>query len=364
MTNTLFEWDIQYETGVKKIDQQHYKLIEIINSLFKRNLSSNKDSDLNVIINELEHYVVEHFDTEEAMMEEMKIDQRHQMNHRKLHHDFTLEVQNIFTKVLESEETDLEDFAEYLVRWLAYHILSVDKSLSRQLEFIKSDGLSSEEAFEKDQEMYVASAEPLLKALKVLYNTVLEKNKEIEKQNHELEETVKQRTNELQVANDKLSKQVLTDTLTSLPNRRYALKEIEAAFSLNERYGNEFSIIFVDVDKFKSVNDTYGHDIGDEVLIWISKFLTDTTRKTDVVCRLGGDEFLILVKESKYDQALELANKIDDELKKEHDIQRYWQPSLSLGVASIDDNVSNASDLIKAADDKMYVAKQSGGGVK
>jgi hemerythrin len=363
MSQNIFDWEQQYETGLKQVDKQHYNLIETINSLFKLNLGSDSDKIRNKIIEDLKKYVVEHFHTEEEMMLTLGIDDRHVNKHKKLHEEFTAEVITLITKLETSTHMSLNDFGEYLVRWLAYHILSIDKSLARQIKFISEDNLTSEEAFEKDRNMYVASAEPLLKALRVLYDTVLDKNKQIEAYNLELEEIVQERTKELVQANKKLESITLTDTLTDLPNRRYALNEIKSALHLYKRYGNDYSVIFVDVDKFKPVNDTYGHEVGDEVLVWISRFLEDRIRETDVVCRLGGDEFLILLKETKTDSAINVAKKILLSLKEDYEISKYWNPSLSMGVSSIDKNTSNASDLIKSADEKMYEAKQKKVGI-
>ena len=91
-------------------------------------------------------------------------------------------------------------------------------------------------------------------------------------------------------ANEKLEKISVIDELTKLNNRRFFMSELEKKIYNWQRYQEPFSLIYLDADKFKSVNDNYGHDIGDYVLKWISNFLQHNIRKTDIACRLGGDE--------------------------------------------------------------------------
>ena len=100
-----------------------------------------------------------------------------------------------------------------------------------------------------------------------------EKNKKLELQNMELENTVKIRTNELTKANERLEKISVIDELTGLHNRRFFMTEIEHLMYKWERYQEPFSLIYLDADIFKLVNDNFGHDKGDIVLKWISKFL-------------------------------------------------------------------------------------------
>ena len=120
--------------------------------------------------------------------------------------------------------------------------------------------------------MVESNTEPLLKALKALYNLVSEKNKELEQKNKELEEKVINRTKELTDANTKLEKLSLVDELTGLYNRRFVIMEIEKQIYNWNRYKVHFSLIYVDADKFKGVNDNFGHEKGDFVLKWVADF--------------------------------------------------------------------------------------------
>ena len=86
----------------------------------------------------------------------------------------------------------------------------------------------------------------------------------------------------------------MQDELTGLFNRRYAINAIDQLIGNWKRYGATFSVLFIDVDKFKSVNDNYVHEYGDRVLKWVANFFKNNIRETDIACRLGGDEFLII----------------------------------------------------------------------
>ena len=159
----------------------------------------------------------------------------------------------------------------------------MDKSLIRQVHRIKNEKMNPKEAYEREVEEEDVNTEPLLKALKSLFFLVSQKNKELERINEGLEQKVKARTQELEEANRRLKTLSLRDDLTGLPNRRFVVREIEKLIHDRERYSTTFSVLFVDLDKFKAVNDNHGHESGDEVLNWVSDFLDTYTRKNDVV---------------------------------------------------------------------------------
>ena len=298
-------------------------------------------------------------------MRKYLIDHRHTEEHKQYHKDFIEEVNNQFCspkKLLDAKK--INDVVEYLIRWLAYHILNTDKSLIRQIAYITEEGMTPSDAFDEEEQISELSTEPLLKALKVLYLLVSKKNREIEQKNIELEEKVKLRTTELSEANEKLSQMLFQDVLTGLPNRRYVMEEIQKLIYNWERYQVPFSILFIDVDKFKAVNDNYGHENGDQVLKWIADFLNNNVRKTDIACRLGGDEFIVICSNTDEYGALEVGKKLNT-LCNNSDVQnfKFWKPSLSIGISSISDIVTSPSELLKQADEAMYISKTKGGGI-
>ena len=161
----------------------------------------------------------------------------------------------------------------------------------------------------------------------------------------------------------------LTDTLTQLPNRRSFLTQLEIAASNISRRKSYGAVMFIDLDGFKQVNDTYGHDAGDAVLICVSKRFVSATRSGDIVARMGGDEFIVLIdnldthKKIAQDEALIIAKKLISlaELPIEFNSHQLMI-SASIGVYILGFDPVNINIVISNADKAMYSAKKSGKG--
>ncbi|RBQ31552.1 hypothetical protein CRU92_07190 [Arcobacter sp. FW59] len=149
-----------------------------------------------------------------------------------------------------------------------------------------------------------------------------------------------------------------TDTLSGLYNRRYTLKRLEEEVSRFKRYKTPFSIILLDIDFFKKINDTYGHDKGDFVIKQISEIFKQHTRKTDICARWGGEEFLILASNSDIQSATKLAE-ILRKVVENSDFGINQKVTISLGVATLSEN-SDQDVVLKLADELLYKAKSSG----
>lgn len=362
----IFEWDTEFDTGIEQVDAQHRRLIEIINNGVQLCVSDRKIlyAEVEALKNALVDYTVHHFSCEEEIMEREKVDSRHITEHIAIHKSFVQAVSKQFEDMEALQQRDkLAEVAEYLIRWLAYHILNTDKSLASQLVKIAS-GVSPAIAWEEESKKKESSSEPLLKALKALFLIVSEKNQELEKANAILEEKVRQRTKDLEEANVKLQELSVQDELTKLPNRRFALHTLEQLVDLWQRYKTEFALMFVDVDKFKPINDTHGHEKGDYILKWMAEFLRSNFRKTDLVCRFGGDEFLVLLPESDKDSAEKAAKLLQQRVAEQNAVKAipFWNISLSIGIAHSTDDCFSVDVLIRRADDAMYRVKKAGGG--
>lgn len=157
---------------------------------------------------------------------------------------------------------------------------------------------------------------------------------------------------------DQLSR---TDTLTTLPNRRYMIDRLETENSRFRRHGRPYSILFGDVDNFKSINDRYGHQLGDAVLMEVALAIRGCLRQHDEVCRWGGEEFLVLLPESGQDVACEVAEKLRSAVAaiKLETNGAALPLTISFGVHTVD--VEDGVDtFIHLADQKLYQAKKAG----
>ncbi len=171
---------------------------------------------------------------------------------------------------------------------------------------------------------------------------------------------LKQLQNEL----EKSQMEAQTDTLTSLINRRGLEKRFELERIRAKQNDAPFSILLIDIDHFKKVNDTWGHLVGDSLLKSLAQLLTRHLRKNDIAARYGGEEFLILLPETAIDGAKAVGQKIQDALsKKEWKIKdsgkNMGKITLSMGIAQYKFNEPEKA-LIKRADDALYFAKQNG----
>lgn len=158
----------------------------------------------------------------------------------------------------------------------------------------------------------------------------------------------------------KLQQQSITDGLTSIKTRRFFWEALTSEWKRASRSGRPFSVVLIDLDKFKEVNDTFGHMEGDLVLARVGRLLEQKCRQSNVVARYGGDEFVILMPETTVEQAQILAERLrlwlaTDPMLNEHHITG------SFGVASFPVHGFSAEDIIRVADAGMYVSKKAGG---
>ena len=182
-----------------------------------------------------------------------------------------------------------------------------------------------------------------------------------------LENTILQLSDEIaerKQTQAELQYQAITDFLTGLFNRRYFFEIAEKEFYKATRYNRPLSVIIFDIDLFKDVNDTYGHDTGDKVLVHIGDLLRTMTRDIDISARYGGEEFILLLPEMPSANAELLAERLR-KLVQETPVKANGEPihvTISLGIASKEENktVSSIDSLISKADQALYKAKRAG----
>ncbi|MCP3849958.1 MAG: GGDEF domain-containing protein [Gammaproteobacteria bacterium] len=359
---TSFQWNNNYLTGLSEVDSQHYQLVNIINQ-FGDLLADNQihSSDLDKTFAKLAEYTIYHFEEEETMMADIGIDQRHYSRHIKMHHDFIDEVTTMHAGISQNDPISAKHLLDFLNHWLAFHILGSDQNMARQIALIQS-GITAAEAYDTEERERDKATEPLLNALNGLFKQVSERNKELVQLNASLEEKVAQRTQELSDANHHLEELSLTDVLTNLPNRRHAMRYLTTFWKEASLNDSPLVCMMIDADHFKAVNDTYGHNAGDTVLIELAKALKHSVRNDDIVCRLGGDEFFIICPDTSIEGGMhiaELTRKTISQLQVPTGGEP-WQGSISIGVAARFPEMKSYNELIKAADKSVYLAKEAG----
>lgn len=189
---------------------------------------------------------------------------------------------------------------------------------------------------------------------KLLNKISIEENKRVELLrgiNQNLEFEVEKRTKELEHI-------AITDGLTQLYNRAKMDRELQKLDEINKRYGRVFSVIMIDIDYFKSVNDTFGHQVGDLVLKQFASILESNIRNTDFIGRWGGEEFLIVCPETSEKNAVKLASNLRKEIE-ETSFGQVGHKTMSVGVAEIKDGL-DLDDIVNNADKALYFAKENG----
>ncbi len=179
--------------------------------------------------------------------------------------------------------------------------------------------------------------------------------KQSQEEKERLEKLVKERTKEIEL----LSK---TDSLTGLWNRRYLEEMLELEFKRAKRYKHPVSIMIVDLDHFKKINDTYGHLAGDEVLKESAKRILSTLRETDFVGRYGGEEIVVILPETKLDKAIKIAKKIKEAISSKPIIYKNKKINVtaSIGISRICPKHKNFYEPFSEADEALYRAKKNG----
>ena len=358
-----FHWDEHYVTGLANVDKQHHYLVDVINQFGELVTQSEAPAydDIQRVFGELLAYARYHFTLEESLMCDAGVDSRHLEHQRREHSDFLHEVTRLHANISPEDPGKAKPLLKFLTAWLAHHILESDQSMARQILAIGS-GKTAADAYSADAYVKGGAVEPLLDALNGLFQQVSERNRELLQLNQTLEARVVERTSDLAAANRRLEDLALTDVLTGLPNRRHGMQALSQAWDVTRRQDAPLACVMIDADGFKQINDSYGHESGDEVLRQLSRSLRHSVRSDDVVCRLGGDEFLVICPGTPLDGAVQLAEKLRlliGELRVRCG-HGEWHGSISAGVAARTAEMVKSEDLIGAADRAVYAAKKNG----
>ena len=164
------------------------------------------------------------------------------------------------------------------------------------------------------------------------------------------------------IFHDKIYRMATIDGGTQTFNKQYLLESLDSEFQFSKTYGRPLSVIYFDLDHFKKVNDTYGHNAGDFILSELSKLVKSIVRKDDIFCRFGGEEFVILLPNTDartaYDSAERIRKTVEENVfnTEGHSLKQ----TVSLGVSQLQPSMNTPKDFLEDADKKLYQSKQNG----
>ena len=236
-----------------------------------------------------------------------------------------------------------------------YELCSTIKQLYKEVFIILLTGNSDEEALQKS---FDAGAVDFLE--KPFNKTELLLRVKNVLRIKKAEDLLKKAMDQLEENNTILKKQSITDELTGLVNRRYLIKNLKNKMYIAERYSTPLSIILFDIDYFKKINDTYGHLVGDEVLVQVALMFKNQMRKTDIIGRFGGEEFLLILPNTTLENGIKVAQNLNNQIKKlKFKNMPDYIVTLSGGICEFNNEI-RCEDLLSRVDDLLYVAKNNG----
>lgn len=365
----------------EKIDGEHELFFIVMKDLYEAIDKGYKE--LQIAMRDVTHHLSCHFSNEEKLMEEEALHPAYIAKHAKIHAQCIKQIGKMKTTILKKNSEDdfvyqkklATNMASFIKNWLVFHILAEDKKIGVQIEKINQKGYTPEEAYKSVEEGTESSLSQLTQALSNLLKIYEDRNDQLSIIEADVQTKLKKKEKELQEQIRENKKKSITDELTGLYNRRQAMFVLNNIW--NEYQDPTCAIIQLDLDKFKEVNDTYGHHAGDLVLKQFSttvKYFFETNelcnkynysdRENVHFCRLGGDEFLVILQKYSLDEAVAIANALHTvvnniEVLDEHK-KLIWRGSTSIGVAARNSDFRDFESVLKAADSYLYKAKEDG----
>ncbi len=255
----------------------------------------------------------------------------------------------------------------YVVVWLGltHQVMAPLERLTRAVRRMEDGDLGARVALDRRDELgelaqaFDSMAARLQAQTRDLEAKVAERSARIRLQNEELERV----NTHLAGINAQLERLATTDALTGLHNRRYLQQSLDFELARAQRASHPFCLLLLDIDHFKRVNDTWGHQVGDKVLVHLAQLLSDRLRATDLRARWGGEEFVALLLDSDRDAALHTAEKLRkavEDASVDVGLDEPVSITISIGVACFPDHGADEKELFARADAALYRAKDSG----
>lgn len=361
--NTLevFQWSENFKTGYDTIDEQHQELVNLLNQLANTLTFENHDN-INDAFVKLAEYAKYHFEEEEKIWGQYLHDDPWYQEHIQSHASF-------LPKVLSMQENSknrpfeegVEEIVMFLIRWLAFHIIDEDQRLAHIINFIKNG-----ESIPKAKEL---TQKQMNNSIQILINTILKMHESISSRTINLMKEHNARIeaeNRLKEANEELKRLSITDQLTQLFNRRHFETLFESELNRAKRSQTYLTLIYMDLDYFKGLNDFYGHSYGDEALKKVAQAMKSVCKRpSDFAFRIGGEEFTIICNSDNQATGVHLAHLLQEALmqlkilNEKSKVSQYL--TASMGVTSkIPSNADTMDSFVNSADKKLYASKESG----
>lgn len=357
----LFPWNDHLETGIATVDEQHKKIVEIINRLAET-LVDASDDEIAEVFDELKNYASYHFETEEALWSEHLSQDSEYLAHQKSHATFMPEVLEIQKEHSEQPLTSvLEHVVQFLIRWLVLHIIYDDKRMALVIEKMKQ-GMTREDAKVAADRQIVETINELAGIVLSMYDSLSSRTLDLLRERTERERAEKR----LKSANRRLEELAVTDQLTGLWNRRHFDDVFNRELKRAQRNKSTLTFIMFDIDHFKNLNDRYGHAQGDVALQAVGKTVLGICRRPgDMPFRIGGEEFGVLVLDHS-DQMGERFGEIIRSAMENLKIENIGSSvgdhmTVSVGVVTcIPEPNDTIETLAVVADQRLYQAKDQG----
>ncbi|MBB6478461.1 diguanylate cyclase domain-containing protein [Spirochaeta isovalerica] len=256
--------------------------------------------------------------------------------------------------------SDIEnEYSRYIEKRAVYGKGPLARSSLTVPIFFRNDEVGAIAILSRHKNAYKNEHIHFLKSLASFLSIAIDNSRNFEKVK-ELNRIILQEKDELEAANKKIMELATHDNLTGLINRRVLYELLEASMEQTRRRGEVLAVLFIDLDDFKPINDTYGHNIGDKVLQKVALKLKNAVRTTDSVARIGGDEFLILLNPVKSkSEARKVSEKILKLMTDDIDIEDYKiHVGMSIGISTYPEENTTAEQLIINADSAMYRIKK------
>ena len=204
---------------------------------------------------------------------------------------------------------------------------------------------------------------PLIVEKNLTVAKVMRENESLRMELEQALDEVRDKNSQLEVSLKRVEEMAATDPLTGLYNRRHFNRVLDQLFAEAQRYNKDLSCVMIDLDGYKQLNDTFGHQVGDQLLVLAGKVIAASMRRMDVAARYGGDEFVLLLPHASVEEASIAAQRIRDEFRQSSAaiLNRKEGLTMSVGIGSLQrHNPSGAEQLVALADSGLYAAKAGG----